>query len=194
MAGLRARKKQRTRELIQREALRLFAEQGYDATTIEQIAAAADVSPSTFFNYFPTKEDVVLMDAYDPVVERELRERPPGEPIVDSIAAALSGAFASTLERDREVILARARVMLETPSVRARLWDELQRSEDFIAAILAERTGRDRDDFELRITVGLLTGALFAAVKEWAHNGGRDDFADVMRRAMRVVESGTVLR
>jgi hypothetical protein len=84
--------------------------------------------------------------------------------------------------------------MLETPSVRARLWDELQRSEDFIAAILAERTGRDRDDFELRITVGLLTGALFSAVKEWAHNAGRDDFADVVRRAMRVVESGGVLR
>ena len=65
--GLRERKKLKTKEAIQREALRLFQEQGYDETTIEQIAEAVEISPSTFFNYFPTKEDVVIQDPYDPL-------------------------------------------------------------------------------------------------------------------------------
>jgi AcrR family transcriptional regulator len=66
--GLRERKKAKTRAAIQRHAWRLFQEQGYAATTVDQIAEAAEVSQSTFFRYFPTKEDVVLTDDYDPVM------------------------------------------------------------------------------------------------------------------------------
>src|SRR5438552_19010789 len=64
--GLRERKKAKTRAAIQRHALQLFREQGYEATTIEQIAQAAEFSPSTFFRYFRTKEDVALSDDLDP--------------------------------------------------------------------------------------------------------------------------------
>ena len=87
--GLRERKKQKTREAIQREALRLFQAQGYEATTVEQIAAAAEISPSTFFNYFPTKEDVVLYDSYDPVMLSILAARPSVEPPNFSLLNAL---------------------------------------------------------------------------------------------------------
>ena len=76
MPGLRERKKQQTRAAIQREALRLIAERGYHATTCEQIAAAAEVSPATLFRYFPTKEDIVLQDGYDPVIASAVLARP----------------------------------------------------------------------------------------------------------------------
>src|SRR5689334_23855993 len=73
--GLRERKKARTRAAIRRHALRLFRANGYQRTTVEQIAAAAEVSVSTFFRYFPTKEDLILQDDMDTQVA-EARRRP----------------------------------------------------------------------------------------------------------------------
>ena len=74
--SLRERKKAKTRAAIQEHALRLFMEQGYEQTTVEQIADAAEVSPSTFFRYFPTKEDVVMYDAFDPLMVEAFRAQP----------------------------------------------------------------------------------------------------------------------
>ena len=98
--GLRERKKLKTRESIQREAMRLFQMQGYEETTIEQIAAAVEISPSTFFNYFPNKEDVVLYDAYDPVVASLLSERPATEPLSIAMRCVLE-AMGGVFDRDR---------------------------------------------------------------------------------------------
>src|SRR5512135_2529883 len=87
--GLRERKKAKTRALIQQEALRLFREQGYSETTVEEIAAAAEVSPSTFFRYFLTKEDVVLYDVLDPILIKAFRAQPAGLSPIRALAAAL---------------------------------------------------------------------------------------------------------
>ncbi len=122
-SGLRERKKQKTRESIQRTALRLFEKQGYEETTVEQIAAAAEISPSTFFNYFPTKEDVVLYDAYDPVAIRMFMERPKDEPLEIGLREVLKN-LAALFESDERMILARGRFFFEVPALRARLWDE----------------------------------------------------------------------
>ena len=107
--SLRERKKLKTRESIQREAMRLIQKQGYDKTTIEQIAAAVDVSPSTFFNYFPSKEDVVLYDAYDPIIGKLLLDRPADEPLSVAIRHVLE-EMGGIFERDRDIILARAQL------------------------------------------------------------------------------------
>src|SRR3984957_1002089 len=87
--GLRERKEARTRASIREHALRLFREQGYHATTVEQIAAAAEVSPSTFFRYFPTKEDVVLQDDMEPLLAEAIEHQPPELGVVAAVRASL---------------------------------------------------------------------------------------------------------
>src|SRR5215471_12980541 len=91
--GLRERKKARTRAAIRTEAMRLFRERGYSATTIEQIAAAADISPATFFRYYPTKEDVVLQDDLDVLLLDTLDTQPPSLGPMAALRAAVSQAF-----------------------------------------------------------------------------------------------------
>jgi len=105
--GLRERKKAKTRRTIQEQALRLFAEQGYDATTVEQIAEAAEVSPSTFFRYFPTKEAVVLQDDYDALLQAALAAQPPDAPLGTVLRDTFRAAFARIPEEEQEEILAR---------------------------------------------------------------------------------------
>ena len=190
--GLRERKKQKTRESIQREAMRLIALQGYDETTVEQIAAAADISPSTFFNYFPTKEDVVLYDAYDPVLAKLMLERPPEEPLSVSFRQVLE-AMGSTFERDRDIILARGRLWFEVPALRARLWEEVEKAQVLMTQLIAQRSGRDPDDFEVRVTVMVLVSAAMEAMKEWLHRDGKGSFVDLINQALDLVEAGARL-
>src|SRR5215469_8527850 len=103
-AGLRERKKARTRASLREHALRLFREQGYAATTVEQIAAAAEVSPSTFFRYFPTKEDLVLQDDMDTRLIDAFARQPPELGAVAAFRAAIREVWASfTLEEWEQI-------------------------------------------------------------------------------------------
>jgi AcrR family transcriptional regulator len=190
---LRERKKQRTREAIQREAMRLFQEQGYEATTIEQIADAVEISPSTFFNYFPSKEDVVIYDPYDPLIVSALLAGPPDEPLSASLRRTLREALSTLFQRDRDVILQRSRLVLGVPALRARIWEDLERSQELFCAVAAERTGRDPHDFELRVTTMVLIMAAYAAGVEWLRQGGHGNFLEFVERAFDVVDAGARL-
>jgi AcrR family transcriptional regulator len=185
--GLRERKKQKTKEAIQREAMRLFQEQGYEETTIEEIAEAAEISPSTFFNYFPTKEDVVLYDRYDPIMASMMLARPPEEPpsVVMKYVFETLGVM---LDRDREIIVARAQMALKVPALRARFWEEMERARDLISSVIAARTGRDADDFELRVVSMALVAAAFEATQEWLRRGGRDSMFELVTQALDAVQ------
>ncbi len=191
-SGLRERKKQKTKEAIQREAMRLFQEQGYEETTIEEIAAAAEISPSTFFNYFPTKEDVVLFDRYDPMMVSLILSRPSAEPPSVVIRHALQG-LAGVFERDREIILARAKLGLEVPALRARYWEELERARDLFSSIIASRSGSDPEDFKLRVLSMILVTAAFEASLEWVRRDGQGSLIELVDQALEVVEMGTRL-
>jgi AcrR family transcriptional regulator len=190
--GLRERKKQKTRESIQREAMRLIEKQGYEQTTIEQISAAADISPSTFFNYFPTKEDVVLYDAYDPVLASLLLERPANEPLSISFRRVLE-AMDGIFERDRDIILARGRLWFEVPALRARLWEEVEKAQVLMSRLIAQRSGRDPDDFETRVAVIVMVSAAMEAMREWLRRDGKGSFVTLVNQALDMVDAGTRL-
>jgi AcrR family transcriptional regulator len=132
----RQRKKAETRDRIRGCALRLFLEQGYEATTVEQIAAAAGVSQMTFFRYFPAKEDVALADSYDPMIARLLEQTPADWPLLQRIRVVLVQGLAQVYETDRDALLAQNRLIAATPALRDRLWaDKIATQQLFLRAL-----------------------------------------------------------
>ncbi|MEU6481943.1 TetR family transcriptional regulator [Streptomyces sp. NPDC047017] len=188
--GLRERKKIRTREAIRTATYTLVREQGYDATTIEQIADRAEVSPSTVLRYFPAKEDIVLTDAYDPFPAARLRARPAGEPWPESVRQVLREALAPGVDDDPEISRLRTRLMVEVPAVRSRMMESASATGRLLCAALTERTGRDPESLEVRAWAMALAGTLLETTLYWAEHGHRDDLADLVDRALAVLGHG----
>jgi len=158
--GLRERKKAKTRAAIQEHALRLFEEQGYAHTTVEQIAAAAEVSPSTFFRYFPTKEDVVLFDATDSVMLDAFESQPPEIGLVEALRRAMHAVYDRFTDEEAERETERQRLVLTVPELRMRTISMFAEAIDFLAAVIAERVGRPADDVDVRTFAGAFMGAI----------------------------------
>ncbi|WP_164764685.1 TetR/AcrR family transcriptional regulator [Streptomyces lydicus] len=191
--GLRERKKIQTRQAIRRAAYRLFEEQGYDATPIDQIAEAADVSPSTVFRYFPTKEDIVLTDEYDAVLEAGLRARPADEPMVESMRRVTVEALREIAAADRGELVQRIRLIREVPAIRGRTAENTARDAALISAVLAERTGRPADDLELRVISAAILAALQEAMLNWVEGGESTELAALIDQTMDVLARGLTL-
>ncbi|MFF3614351.1 TetR/AcrR family transcriptional regulator [Streptomyces sp. NPDC002580] len=188
--GLRERKKIKTRTAIREATYRLIEEQGYDTTTIEQIAEAAEVSPSTVFRYFPTKEDIVLTDEYDERLEQELRERPDDEPWFESLRHVLKKAIGIGSTEDPQVSRLRTRLMVEVPAVRSRMMESMSVTGRLLSRAIAERSGLDPDSLEVRVFAMSLIGGLMETSLYWAETGQRGDFAELVERTVNVLEHG----
>jgi AcrR family transcriptional regulator len=191
--GLRERKKARTRASIREHALRLFREQGYHATTVEQIAEAAEVSPSTFFRYFPTKEDVVLQDDMDVIAIASYERQPAELSPIAALRAAWAETYATLTDEEQASIEETAAMTMAIPELRARAVDELSRTIDVIAEATAKRTGRDPGDFAVRNLVGAMIGVILSATMPWAEgHHTKDTFARV-DAALAHLEAGLPL-
>ncbi|WP_434097420.1 TetR/AcrR family transcriptional regulator [Streptomyces massasporeus] len=188
--GLRERKKIKTRRAIRTATYALIEEQGYDATTIEQIADRAEVSPSTVFRYFPAKEDIVVTDAWDPVMTAELRARPADEPWADTLRHVMRTALDQALAEEPAVTRLRTRLGVEVPAVRARMLENAAATGRLLRDALAERSGLDPDSLELRVFTMSVMGGLMEASHYWAETGHRDDIRDLVDRALDVLEHG----
>ncbi|BAL90295.1 putative TetR-family transcriptional regulator [Actinoplanes missouriensis 431] len=162
--GLRERKKAKTRAAIREHAMRLFEEQGYAATTVDQIADAAEVSPSTFFRYFPSKEDVVLVDDVDAVLLGAIRAQPAAVPPVEAILRGIRGVFDGMSPETWEFERRRQRLVLGVPELRARMLHQMTDAIDMVAGVIAERAGLPADDFSARVIAGAAVGAMVAVL------------------------------
>ncbi|MFD5894325.1 TetR/AcrR family transcriptional regulator [Streptomyces sp. NPDC060366] len=191
--GLRERKKLKTRVAIREATYRLIDEQGYETTTIEQIAAAAEVSPSTLFRYFPTKEDIVLTDEFDPVMEAAVRARPAGEPPLEAVRSVLRQTVETILEDQPREFGRRSRLMLEIPAVRARMTETMAETSLLLSRAVADRTGRKEGDLEVLVFTASVLAALREVTIYWAEHGQKDDLAVLVDRALDTLKGGLAL-
>ena len=187
--GLRERKKAKTRAAIQAAALHLFERQGYQATTVDQIAEMAEVSQSTFFRYFPSKEDVVLLDRYDPLLLAALLAQPaelsPIAALRRTLRSVLGGLPAEELERERQ----RAMLVVSVPELRARALDDLTASLQPFNEAVAERTGRPVDDSAVRALTGAVLGVSISAMLT-ASQDPSADWIELMDTGLAHLEAG----
>jgi len=172
---LRERKRTRTRLMIQTEALRLFGEKGYAQTTVEEIADAAAISPRTFFRYFPSKEDVVLWDEYDPLALELLLGRPDNEALLETFRAIIRETLAALYRRDPARLLIRIRLAATVPEVRARFLDAQTHGVEELAELLAAKRGAPVDALTLRVAASAMIATISVAADIWQSGDGKAD-------------------
>jgi AcrR family transcriptional regulator len=182
--GLRERKKQKTRWSIQEHALRLFAAQGYDATTVDQIAAAAEVSPSTFFRYFKTKEDVVIQDEYDDVISEQFLSAPAELSSVGALRRVIGDVFGGMDPGAKASLNERSLLILSVPALRARAMENLLTTMRMLRDLFVARDRRPADDFAAHVLAGAVIGVVLAAGERWLAEPDANEFADLLDRAL----------
>jgi AcrR family transcriptional regulator len=191
--GLRARKKLRTRQAIREAAYRLIEERGYDNATIEQIAAAAEVSPSTVFRYFPSKEHIILTDDFAAPVIELLQARPADEPPLVALREAVTESLRPVYEEFEAEYLRRLALAREVPALRTQMYEAQGKLIEALSVALAKRLGRLEDDLELRVVVGALMGALTQALFSWGDHGHEGELLETIERALAMLERGLTL-
>ena len=190
--GLRERKKAKTMASVQMHALRLFCEIGYNATTVEQIAEAAEISPSTFFRYFSTKEDVVITDNYDPLLIAAFEEQPPDLSPLQAVRNAIISGMTDMSSDELETMRERNQLIMSVPELRAATLNNLTQTMQLFAKMVAERVGRKEDDLAVRTFAGAIVGVNISVMLYYAENPDAD-FAKLMDEALEKLGDGLPL-
>lgn len=188
--GLYERKKLAAMQRIQEVALDLFDAHGYENVTIEEVAERAEVSQSSVYRYFGTKEGLVLYEETDieflEVVDRELAAHPPLEAVRRALAVVMAGYF------DRADSLARrkTRYALSEPALQPALGELIEGFVQQVAAALARATGAAPDGLEPQVIASALVWSLVAATRHWHAGGYRTSVRDEMEAALVALEGG----
>ncbi len=188
--GLRERKKARTREALVEAALRLYNEQGFAATTTEEIAAAADVSQRTLFRYFPSKEEVLLslQSDIEETFQAKLAARPESEPPYDALVNALTDAWRELDERAVVAQQTLVRLCGESPQLLAAYLRRSSEHQERVVALLARRSGLDPDtDLRPRLVMAAFSAAMHTGIMRWCHGEetpSADDLYDGIRECL----------
>ncbi|WP_315094220.1 helix-turn-helix domain-containing protein [uncultured Cellulomonas sp.] len=176
-----------TRRSLQAHALRLFEEQGYERTTVAEIAAAAGVSHMTFFRNFPTKEDVVLDDPYDPLLAEAVAAQPRGLPALERVRLGLLSSLEG-LRSDEFDAESRQRLRLATgvPALRARIWENMATTQDAVVAVLV---AQEVERGVAEASVGAVLGAMTSGLLHWGSSSSAEGsrLADALAAALEVL-------
>lgn len=188
--SLRDRQKSAAMRRIQEAALDLFDARGYEAVSIEQIAEAALVSPSSIYRWFGTKELVVLYDDFDvdfaAAIEQELTSHPP----VEAVRRAISRLLQDFFSRDEELGRRKIRYWLAEPALQRAQLEATDQSVRQTAATLAAAMHRSADDLEVQVTAAALIWSMVAAVRHWHAGGYTSSLEDELGAALTVLERG----
>ncbi|GAA3731335.1 AcrR family transcriptional regulator [Spinactinospora alkalitolerans] len=187
----RARRKAETRQAMQEAAFELFLAQGYENTTVAQIAEASGVSHMTFFRHFPTKEDVVLSDDYDPMLEELIRARPESEPPMERIRAAVGIGFEQVYPGNREALFLRSRLLLTTPALRARISENLAASQKAFERGLCRSDSAHDPPLRVRVVAAACSAALATAITAWVEENGASELPELVERAFDALRTGS---
>jgi AcrR family transcriptional regulator len=189
--GLRARKRQQTRERLTRAAMALFLERGFEATTLDAIAEAADVSRRSFFHYFASKEDVVFawQDDSSQAFLAAVAARPASESM---LAAAENAVYDMVSLIDPAEALAMAKLKQDNPALQAHDQVKYEKLERELAATLALRASHRSDKatkLEARLAAMIATGAMRIGAELWAAEGGRERPEKQARRLFAAIRT-----
>src|SRR5215510_10747108 len=187
-SGLRERKKSKVRNQLKQHALRLFLEHGYEATTIEQIAEQAEVSPRTFFRYFASKEDLIFDDEYDERLIAAFRTQPSELSVVGALRRSLRAVFTQLPEQERLYEQQRHAIMLATPELQVRNGHEAIRNIELLATLIAERTLKQPDDPAVQTFAGALGGVIISAHMQ-VDSHPNTDRLDQLDRSLELFEA-----
>jgi len=190
--GLRERHRRRTAADLEEAALILFTEKGFDAVTIDDIAASADVSRRTFFRYFASKEDVILSDHPRRLGELQaaLDRRPADEPALTALRQAIL-SLAGSYEEQREHMLRRFRLINETPALEARSLCLQRNWETGVTVMLADRMGVDpAEDLRPGVVAATTMAAMRIATANWLAGGGDGDLPAIVAAALDLLDGG----
>jgi AcrR family transcriptional regulator len=197
-AGLRERKRRETRAALSLAALRLCVERGWENVTVDDIAAAVNVSPRTFRNYFSTKAEAVAAGHLERLlrIADELRARPAGEPLWTAVANAVAAQFQAPAKKsealaDRNRWLERIRFILTEPAIQGEVLKASAAAQVELAAVIAERSGARRaNDLYPQLMAAVVTAIIGTVMDRWLRDGPSGPILPLLRKAFELAAAG----
>jgi AcrR family transcriptional regulator len=186
--GLRQRKRQQTRHRLTEAAMALFLERGFEATTLDDITAAADVSRRSFFHYFASKEDVVF--AWQEESTASLIAAVAARPANESMLTAAENAILAMVRQLKPgEAIAIARLKRDNPALQARDQVKYEKLERALAEALGKRAGHQPEKLQARLVAMIATGAMRIGGEFWAAEGAREKPEALVKRTFAAIRA-----
>ncbi|MBP2330022.1 AcrR family transcriptional regulator [Kibdelosporangium banguiense] len=191
--GLRELKMARTRQLIADKAFELFVERGFDQTTVEQIAAAAEVGPRTLYRYYPTKEALIVkfVEAHLLVAVERLREQPDDAPLSEALYALIDSVITTTME-NADRVLAIYEMAGRAPGIQAQFSEVWKRWCDSVSDEVARRYKGRSPELAARLAAASANVVIDVSIRTWAESGGTANIRRVVNRSLELIRAGDV--